>query len=114
MTRGKQPAIFSFFLVFVLVTSSLFAQEKASATAPMHHAAENKLALHEGWTLQTSAKVEAKGDVISTAQFSPTGWHQVTRAVYGRSGAGEGQNAARSIFRDEPAQLSRRDLSDRR
>ena len=44
----------------------------------MHNPGENKLALHEGWTLQTSAKVEAKGEVISTAQFSPTGWHQVT------------------------------------
>ncbi len=78
MTRGKQPAILSFFLMIVLAAPSLFAQDKASSGAPMHHPAENKLALHEGWTLQTSAKVEAKGEVISTAQFSPAGWHQVT------------------------------------
>jgi exo-1,4-beta-D-glucosaminidase len=77
MTRGKQPAIFYFSLIVVLA-SSLFAQDKAPAHAVMHNPSENKLALHEGWTLQTSAKVEAKGDVISTAQFSPTGWHQVT------------------------------------
>jgi exo-1,4-beta-D-glucosaminidase len=37
-----------------------------------------RLALHEGWTLQTSAKVDAKGEVISTPQFSPQGWHEVT------------------------------------
>ena len=77
MTRRKQPAIFSFSLIVVLA-SSLFAQDKAPAHAGMHNPGENKLALHEGWTLQTSAKVEAKGEVISTAQFSPTGWHQVT------------------------------------
>jgi len=39
---------------------------------------ENRLPLHEGWSLQTSAKVEAKGEVISTPKFSPSGWHQVT------------------------------------
>jgi exo-1,4-beta-D-glucosaminidase len=37
-----------------------------------------RLALHEGWTLQTSAKVDAKGEAISTPQFSPLGWHEVT------------------------------------
>jgi exo-1,4-beta-D-glucosaminidase len=40
--------------------------------------AQDKLALHEGWSLQTSAKVEAKGEVISTAAFAPDGWHQVS------------------------------------
>jgi len=50
------------------LASSLFSQE----------AAETKLALHEDWTLQTSAKVDAKGEVISTPQFSPQGWHQAT------------------------------------
>src|SRR5271165_776794 len=40
--------------------------------------AENRLALREGWTLQTSAKVDAKGDAISTPQFSPKGWHDAT------------------------------------
>ncbi len=34
--------------------------------------------MHEGWTLQTSAKVDAKGDAISTPQFSPKGWHEAT------------------------------------
>ena len=34
--------------------------------------------LHEGWNLQTSAQVEAKGEVISTPAFTPKGWHSVT------------------------------------
>ena len=73
MTRRKQPAIFSFSLIAVLA-SSLFAQDKAPTHAGMHNPGENKLALHEGWTLQTSAKVEAKGEVISTvAIFSRRG-----------------------------------------
>jgi exo-1,4-beta-D-glucosaminidase len=39
---------------------------------------EGEIVLGEGWTLETSAKVDAKGEVISTPQFSTTGWHEVT------------------------------------
>jgi exo-1,4-beta-D-glucosaminidase len=58
----------------VFLTPSSQAQAKP-AGAPM---SDPKLALHDGWTLQTSAKVEAKGELISTPQFSPKGWHDVT------------------------------------
>lgn len=34
--------------------------------------------LHEDWSLQTSAKVQTPGEVISTAKFSPTGWLSAT------------------------------------
>ena len=76
MNPRKQLAVTLIFAFFVL-TSCLIAQEK---TAPERegHAAENKLVLHDGWTLQTSAKVDAKGEVISTPQFAPKGWHEVT------------------------------------
>src|SRR5579862_9385732 len=57
-----------------LLISSLFAQSQA----PMKQAAEANLSLSTGWSLQTSAKVEAKGEVISTAQFAPKGWHEAT------------------------------------
>ena len=68
-----------FLLVALLfVTSSLIAQDKNSSAAQAMHSTESRVALHEGWTLQTSAKVEAKGEVISTPQFSPKGWHEVT------------------------------------
>jgi len=54
-------------LVSVFLTQA-FAQNKTAAT-------ENKLPLRDGWTLQTSLKVEAKGETISTEKFAPTGWH---------------------------------------
>jgi exo-1,4-beta-D-glucosaminidase len=44
-------------------------------TAPAN---TEKLALREHWTLQSSAKVEAKGEIISTASFVPKGWHDAT------------------------------------
>lgn len=49
-------------------------QDKPATGASTHET----LALHSGWTLQTSAKVEAKGEVISSPQFSPQGWHETT------------------------------------
>ena len=36
------------------------------------------LQLRDGWTLQSSCKVDEKGEVISTPQFAPAGWHSVT------------------------------------
>src|SRR5579862_9848643 len=76
MNPRKQLAICFFLAVSFLVTSSsyLAAQEKAPAAAPT---ADARISLHEGWTLQTSAKVEAKGEVISTPEFSPRGWHEL-------------------------------------
>ena len=41
-------------------------------------AAENKFVLAEGWALQSSAKVEQKGEEISSAGFEPKGWRDVT------------------------------------
>ncbi len=76
MNLRKQLAVIPFFAFFLFATF-LTAQEKRAAV-PVHDAAGSKLALHEGWTLQTSAKVDAKGEAISTPQFSPKGWHQVS------------------------------------
>jgi exo-1,4-beta-D-glucosaminidase len=72
MISSKRCGAILFLFSQLILTSILFAQE------PANHSDETKLRLHEGWTLQTSAKVEAKGDVISTAQFSPQGWHEAT------------------------------------
>src|SRR3954451_3770734 len=76
MNSRKQLAATSF-LAFFLVSTLLAGQEK-QVKAPVMRSTESKLALHDGWTLQTSTKVEAKGEVISMPQFSPKGWHQVT------------------------------------
>ena len=76
---SKRLAVTLFVLAQSFLASSLFAQEAhpAKSAAPQP-AAEARLPLHDGWSLQTSAKVEAKGEVISTPQFTPQGWHTAT------------------------------------
>jgi exo-1,4-beta-D-glucosaminidase len=87
MNSGKRLAVTLVFLAQFFLASSLFAQDKTQPAIPakvqgkteaLLRAADGRLPLREGWTLQTSAKVEAKGEVISTAQFSPREWHEVT------------------------------------
>ena len=78
MKSGK-PLFFTVFLLTQFIPSSFLAgQQKSSTSAAAKPAAETKLVLREGWELQTSAKVEAKGEAISTAAFSPKGWHAAT------------------------------------
>src|SRR5579863_773260 len=74
MNSGKPSAVTLLVVIQFLLVSSLLAQNPAATK----QAAEAKLVLREGWSLQTSAKVEAKGEVISTPQFSPKGWHEAT------------------------------------
>src|ERR1700721_3997777 len=74
MNSCKRRAIAFFPLAQLLVLSSLLAQN----VPPVKHTIEAKLLLRDSWALQTSAKVEAKGEVISTPQFSPRGGHTVT------------------------------------
>jgi exo-1,4-beta-D-glucosaminidase len=61
----------------VLAVSLLLSLPLLAQNAAGNHD-DSRLMLHDGWTLQTSAKVDAKGEVISTPQFSPQGWHEVT------------------------------------
>jgi len=74
MNSSKRLAVTFFLLAQFLAASSLFAQD----TTQGKHSAEPILTLRDGWSLQTSAKVEAKGESISTPQFAPQGWHQAT------------------------------------
>jgi len=81
--NSRKLAISSFVLVPFFLVSFLTAQNKSpehksAAAAPAIHSNEARLPLHEGWSLQTSAKVDAKGEVISTPGFTPKGWHEVT------------------------------------
>jgi exo-1,4-beta-D-glucosaminidase len=69
---AAQLLLMSFLCAHVL----LAADTPASKPAPP--ANTNKLALRDHWALQSSAKVEAKGEVISTTAFAPKGWHDVT------------------------------------
>ena len=74
MNSSKRLVISLVVLAQFLLVSSLFAQDASQ----MKHATEARVMLGTGWSLQTSAKVEAKGEVISTPQFAPTGWHEAT------------------------------------
>jgi len=85
-SRKRLTLIFIVVAKFLLA-SSLCAQVKTQTTTPtkiqgkvktLLRAADARLTLHDGWSLQTSAKVEANGEVISTPRFSPKGWHAVT------------------------------------
>ncbi|HEV3512321.1 MAG TPA: glycoside hydrolase family 2 protein [Candidatus Sulfotelmatobacter sp.] len=80
--NSRKLAIPLLVLVPLILASFLAAQTKSpahkSAAAPAGHSNEARLPLHEGWSLQTSAKVDAKGEVISTPEFTPKGWHAVT------------------------------------
>ena len=68
MNSGKRLAIC--FLSRSLILSGLIPSiSRTRASASTVPTTENRTALHEGWSLQTSAKVEAKGEVISTPQF---------------------------------------------
>jgi exo-1,4-beta-D-glucosaminidase len=67
----------------LLLRPSLVAAHTSAAATPQGKgsavsAGQNKLPLREGWWLQTSLKVEANGEAISTKKFVPKGWHQAT------------------------------------
>src|SRR5580658_1956538 len=64
------------FLIQTILIQPLVSQETTAQKASAQDAA--KLALRKGWSLQSSSKVEAKGEVISTPQFAATGWQEVT------------------------------------
>ncbi|HEV2424681.1 MAG TPA: glycoside hydrolase family 2 protein [Terriglobia bacterium] len=65
------PGVRCFLLLAVML--AVFGIEPASA-------AENSsiTSLQQGWTIQSSAKVTASGQTISTAQFKPDGWYPAT------------------------------------
>src|SRR5450755_3056000 len=60
-----------------LVLLGPFALAEESAKEPSH-SAPAELTLRDGWSLQSSAKVEQKGEVISTSNFVPKGWYDVS------------------------------------
>ncbi len=62
-------------LVMLMLLGLCFASKLNAANQNLF---SEKLALRDHWGLQSSAKVEAKGEVISTAAFVPQAWHDVT------------------------------------
>src|SRR5579863_9793753 len=64
--------ITKFSVLLFLGTQPLWAD---SASQPAHKPRSEKLLLSDSWNLQSSAKVDAKGEIISTTRFIPKGWH---------------------------------------
>ena len=62
--------------LLLLVSHFVFAADSNGAKSQEQNV--KKLILREHWALQSSAKVEAKGEVISSSSFSPAGWHNAT------------------------------------
>src|SRR5712671_1449529 len=77
MNSGKRVALL-LYVTSLLLSSTLQPKVLAQNSPATKLAAKVTTPLREGWSLQTSAKVDAKGEVISTAQFAPKGWHAVT------------------------------------
>ncbi len=63
----------SLLCILVLSFSSLISAQEASRPHP-----DSALSLREGWNLQSSCKVEAKGEAVSTLAFQPKDWYAVT------------------------------------
>jgi exo-1,4-beta-D-glucosaminidase len=65
-------------LLHLSVNSSINAQPQATDAPAGKAVGDSRVMLREGWELQTSAKVDAKGEVISTPAFAAKGWHSAT------------------------------------
>jgi exo-1,4-beta-D-glucosaminidase len=78
--RRRQAAFSSRLLsqlivISLLASHFLLAADRVASKPSGPASPAEKLALHDHWTLQSSAKVEAKGEAISTVAFVPQGWH---------------------------------------
>jgi exo-1,4-beta-D-glucosaminidase len=63
----------SLLCIFVLFFCGLMCAQEARR--PL---AEGALSLREGWALQSSCKVDAKGETLSTPAFRPQGWYDIS------------------------------------
>jgi exo-1,4-beta-D-glucosaminidase len=63
----------SLLCLLVLSFSGLISAQEANRPRP-----ETSLALRDGWNLQSSCRVEAKGEVVSTPAFQPKDWYAVS------------------------------------
>ena len=60
-------------LVLLSFSGMVFSQD----AKPARHT-EGSLSLREGWALQSSGKVDEKGEALSSPSFQPKGWYTVT------------------------------------
>ena len=69
MKRNKSGLL----CILVLSFSGLIPAQEASRPRP-----GAALSLREGWSLQSSCKVDTKGEIVSTPAFQPKDWYDVT------------------------------------
>ena len=65
-------------LAILFVSHFVLAADPAAAKSPEQNMAAEKLVLRDHWALQSSAKIEGKGEVLSTTGFAPQGWHNAS------------------------------------
>jgi exo-1,4-beta-D-glucosaminidase len=70
----QRRAVLAILLFSLFNRGSSHAQQ--SSKVPVA-ASESSLTLRDGWSLQSSCKVEKPGEVVSTPKFLPTGWYTV-------------------------------------
>ena len=70
------PLVARLLAATILLSQILFAGDSPAQKSVS--SGSTRLSLRDGWNLQSSAKVDEKGEVISTPHFAPTGWHSAT------------------------------------
>jgi exo-1,4-beta-D-glucosaminidase len=81
MIFGRRSVLFIHLMILLLATTFLgshFLLAADSAASRLPDSPTEKLLLRDHWRLQSSAKFDAKGEVISTPAFLPQGWHDAT------------------------------------
>jgi exo-1,4-beta-D-glucosaminidase len=83
MNSANRPAFPARLLAQLLMLSLfgahfLLAADPSASKPSAPTTSADKLPLRDHWTLQSSAKFDAKGEVVSTSAFIPKGWHDVT------------------------------------
>jgi exo-1,4-beta-D-glucosaminidase len=73
MTTHRTAFLFSLCLTFVSLGAA-----QAISRSRTTSASDEVLPLRDGWSLQSSCKVDKSGEVISTSKFVPAGWYTVS------------------------------------
>jgi exo-1,4-beta-D-glucosaminidase len=61
----------------LLILTIVFVSNPLVSKSANANSADEKLVLQDHWNLQSSAKVEEKGEVISSTGFAARGWHDI-------------------------------------
>jgi exo-1,4-beta-D-glucosaminidase len=81
MNSGQRPTgitlLFALLAISQLSAHLLFAADPASSAGNQPRNPQ-EFALRDHWSLQSSSKIEAKGEIISTTGFVPKEWHDAT------------------------------------